>query len=289
MPFSSKTIEILNKPLDVHTRAGPGGSKFEYHKGEDVIRALNDAFGHRWSSRVVSHDIVEDQIVVLLELAVGAQDDAGVIVHQAFGGAHIARDRNKGLPVDLGNSHKSAFTNALKKAAEQFGVGLGADDEGSSQPSSSPKRGFTPTNNSPQNNGRGVSQYKAEANKAVSKTGSDSNGGRKPMQPLPKMESLSKMPERSPQPTPAPATPNTAAAPAKAPTPNQESNPFPLPTDGEPPVNTNQINVLERLSAMKGRSAEEMVKAALGEVDKTSFSDLTRDEAVQVIKFAHKV
>lgn len=133
-------IDLLKKPLNVYDRPGPGGKDYKYVKGEDVIERLNEAFTYDWSSEikeVINHD---GYIVVHVKLT------SQGISHEAFGGAGIAvftYGDNKGKPVDIANSYKSALTAAIKKAGEQFGIGLNLDDyidQGEQPDHSSPKK-----------------------------------------------------------------------------------------------------------------------------------------------------
>lgn len=124
--MDKQTISKLTKRIDVHMRPGRGGGKpFPYIKGKDVITRLNEAFMWEWSSEVKQTITTDSYIVVLVAVK------AGGVEHQAFGGASIHKftsGENAGQPIDVQNAYKSAFTNALKKAAEQFGIGLETSD-----------------------------------------------------------------------------------------------------------------------------------------------------------------
>lgn len=138
-------ISILQEPLPVHQRKGPGGT-YKYVKGEDVVKQLNKAFGHSWSSKALFYQEQHKQILVLVELSVVYNND--FIVHQAFGSSPIARhNKGDGDVVDIGNSYKSAFTTALKKAAEQLGVGKSDEEESESHQSTPPKNYPRPAQN----------------------------------------------------------------------------------------------------------------------------------------------
>jgi hypothetical protein len=109
-------------------------------KGIDVLKQLNKAFAHCWSSEVVSSEEVHGQILV--QASVSVFIDGDVVVHHGFASAAIARKNEK--VIDIGNAYKSAYTGAIKKAAEQFGIGLGASD-GSAGPSKpAPTRASSP-------------------------------------------------------------------------------------------------------------------------------------------------
>jgi hypothetical protein len=123
MAFSNETVELLTKGVPFYDRQGPKGVKFKYVKTEDVIQRLNEAFGHAWSSDVVKSETSGDFVVVLVRLT------ANGISKAAYGGAQAIRSRKDNSIMDLGNVYKSAFANALKGAAKQFGVGLYEEEE----------------------------------------------------------------------------------------------------------------------------------------------------------------
>ncbi len=135
MTFSDKTIAILNEPLTVYQRQASAGKSYPYVKGEDVIKQLNKAFGHAWSSKVLRQEEAHDQILVSVELSV--IHDGHVVSHHGYGSAAIARANTTNKVIDIGNCYKSAFTTALKKAAEAFGIGLGGDEAPAQKPAQS--------------------------------------------------------------------------------------------------------------------------------------------------------
>ena len=127
------TVErfLASRPLrvEVSTRAGPGGKKLSYMGGETVIKTLNDAFGYDgWSSEVRSttreesvkddkgrHHVAYVATVRVTHRRSGAfREDCGV-------GDSIDRC----LASASGNALKGAVTDALKRAARQFGEKLG--------------------------------------------------------------------------------------------------------------------------------------------------------------------
>jgi len=128
--MDSKIIEELAKPVAVAFKPGPGGMKYKYVKGDDVINRLNKAFEYEWSSQVMNTFKDETQIIAHVKLT------GGGVSKEGFGGAEIAvysSGPKQGKPVDISNAYKSAVTNGIKKAAEQFGIGLtpeSDDDDG---------------------------------------------------------------------------------------------------------------------------------------------------------------
>jgi len=110
--------EVLDRPFSqdlVKTRPGQGGRQLSYVEGHEFIRRLNEAFDGQWSLRIVSHEIVDQEIVVMVELS------ADGLVKMAFGGAPIQGE--------LADCFKTAATDALKKASTLFGLGLHLYDD----------------------------------------------------------------------------------------------------------------------------------------------------------------
>jgi len=128
--FEESTIEILTRPFDqdqIRTRKGLGTDKFYYLTIENVISRLNEAFGYGWSFEVREHKEVEEQILVLGRLSVRDKGNS-IIFRDAFGSAPVQRfgekSSNSGKRLDAGNDFKSAQSDAIKKAAASFGIGV---------------------------------------------------------------------------------------------------------------------------------------------------------------------
>jgi hypothetical protein len=111
--MDTKIIAKLIEPVEMYERSGPGGVRFQYLKGGSVIDRLNIVARLRLSVRVLS----------------SVDGTTTVVFKEAFGGSDIKRARVDKSIIDIGNAYKAAFTNALKKAALQFGVGLKSEDE----------------------------------------------------------------------------------------------------------------------------------------------------------------
>jgi hypothetical protein len=111
--------DILTRPFapeQIKQRQGQHGKMLNYIETRAVIARLNEGCD-AWAFEIVKHEIVEDEVIVVGKLV------ADGIIKMAFGGASITRDR-EGHIVDLGDTHKSAASDALKKAASLLGVGL---------------------------------------------------------------------------------------------------------------------------------------------------------------------
>lgn len=297
--LNETTRDILRKPLTSHQRRGPGGN-YSYHKGSDVIARLNDAFGHCWSSERVEVEVIEDQVLILVCLTVYIEGDA--VVHHGYGSADIARGRNDNKIVNIGNSYKSAFTNALKKAAEQFGIGLGEEESVRESVRTAP----TATSNyhQPQTQAQGFgpvpSPSSAPATTRFASAVAASNASSRPQMAKPEA-----MPTRSPGGTG--GLRGTAAAamlkvgPAPVAVPLDPSPPTPIPSAPptnpapmvKPEVRTDDLvssvqeHALQRLAGMKNLSEEQLVVGALPLAGKTRFAELLRSEASEVIKYAN--
>jgi len=109
-----------------------GGTRLTYIPVSEVITRLNRVFGvGGWSSQIVSckrDDLDPDYIVasVTLSARIAGEDDkftGGWISHDGIGGQKIKRTKSGDI-VDLGDEMKGAVSDALKKAAQQFGIGL---------------------------------------------------------------------------------------------------------------------------------------------------------------------
>lgn len=109
------TLDVLTRPFEasqVKQRKGPRGKLLDYLEAHSVIARLNEAFAGEWTFRVLSHEVSDEEVVVLGELS--AEGEA----KQQFG----SKTREESVP--LGDTMKAAASDALKKTATLFGVGL---------------------------------------------------------------------------------------------------------------------------------------------------------------------
>lgn len=272
--LSEEICKKLRKPLQKYTRRGRGG-EYSYCKGSDVVCRLNEAFNHSWSSEQIEVSTIDDQVLMLVSVTVYLDGDT--ISHQGYGSASL---KDKGMEV--GNAYKSAYTNALKKAAEQFGIGLGQEDE---------------------EDGTSLEKPPTPYRQAVV--------GSPPTSSLPSprapMESLKPLPPRSgssagnlsPRPastglleTAARIVNGNAHQEAILDTPTTtiyESPPTPTVDLDASPLTDTQVSALERLSKMRGKSVIEMITGGLPDSTKTEFKELLRKEAVQVIRYTNNL
>ena len=108
-------------PKEVEKQLDKGGATLTYIPVSEVIVRLNDVFGSLgWSYTLVKceRDVLDpDFLVAHVSMTVGD------ITRDGVGGQKIKRTR-AGDIVDLGDEYKGAVSDALKKAAQSFGVGL---------------------------------------------------------------------------------------------------------------------------------------------------------------------
>jgi len=118
-------LDALTRPFDpaqIRQREGRGGKMLDYLETHAVITRLNEAFSGAWSFEAVEYKTLEGEIVVRGRLT------AQGITKEQFGSSdvhrHKGQDGEKGAPVSIGDDLKAAASDALKKAATLFGVGL---------------------------------------------------------------------------------------------------------------------------------------------------------------------
>ena len=116
--MNRELLEQPFKPEQIKQRAGAFGQTLQYIEGHAVIQRMNEAFDGQWSFRIKSHDMLESEIIVLGELC------AGTSTKTQFGSSTITKSKSTGEVLSLADDFKAAATDALKKCATMFGVGL---------------------------------------------------------------------------------------------------------------------------------------------------------------------
>jgi hypothetical protein len=163
--------DILEKPFDqnqIKQREGNFGKMLDYIEGHAVIQRLNDAFDGEWSFTMTKYEIMQetDEVIVIGQL------NAGGIVKSQFGSSRITRARDTGEIISLCDDLKSAATDALKKAATLFGVGLHLYRNDPPQPGNrEPARqnnGFKHESNGNGGNGSGYNRNNGNGNGRLS-------------------------------------------------------------------------------------------------------------------------
>lgn len=108
-------------PKEVERQLDKGGTTLTYIPVSEVIVRLNEVYSVTgWSYEIIKceRDTLDpDFIVAHVRLSVGS------VVKDGVGGQQIKRKRDGGI-IDLGDEHKGAVSDALKKAAQSLGVGL---------------------------------------------------------------------------------------------------------------------------------------------------------------------
>jgi hypothetical protein len=112
--------EVLTRPFEtgqIKRRQGAHGKELSYVDVAAVITRLNEAFDHEWTFEVTSHEIQENEAIVVGRLT------AGGVTKMHFGGSSITLDRD-GRVVSIADDLKAAASDALKKCASLLGVAL---------------------------------------------------------------------------------------------------------------------------------------------------------------------
>jgi hypothetical protein len=112
--------DILTRPFEaaqIKRRQGHHGKEVAYVDVAAVITRLNEAFDHEWTFEVTSHEIQENEVIVVGRLT------ACGITKMHFGGSSITLDR-EGRVVSIADDLKAAASDAIKKCASLLGVAL---------------------------------------------------------------------------------------------------------------------------------------------------------------------
>jgi len=113
----------LYKPFEnIPTRRGRGGN-YPYIRWQDVADRMNKIFGTSWSSMVMSQDIINNNVIVRLRVSISDENGRELSYQEGFGGAPSNEN------AEAGNSHKAAYSKALKDACKKWGIGLFLDEE----------------------------------------------------------------------------------------------------------------------------------------------------------------
>jgi hypothetical protein len=115
--MNRQLLERPFEPAQIRQRKGRNGV-LDYVEGHSVIQRLNEALEGQWSFEIAHHEIREEEVLVLAKLT------AEGITKMNFGVSQVTRERESGALVSLGDDLKAAGTDALKKCATFFGVGL---------------------------------------------------------------------------------------------------------------------------------------------------------------------
>lgn len=112
-------------PSEVEKQLRKGGAVLTYIPISEVVNRMNRVIGiANWDTEVVSvgRD-PEDLDYVVAHVRITARFSEKTTVKAGFGGTKIKRTKS-GEILDLGDDYKGAVSDAIKKAAQQLGVGL---------------------------------------------------------------------------------------------------------------------------------------------------------------------
>lgn len=125
--MNDEKMKELYETFKLSERKGQGGMVFKYVPNEDVINRMNKVFKGNWSTQVKDKDVVDDQVVVEVEVAILDPEDGTRHIHAGFGSQQIMRYNsgpNQGKIIDIGNAYKGALAKAIVNACTRWGVGL---------------------------------------------------------------------------------------------------------------------------------------------------------------------
>jgi hypothetical protein len=323
MTIASEITEELYKPFDdIRSRRGRGGV-YDYISWKDVVDRMNQVFGYRWSSNVVSQEVIDGNVIVRINVCVKDTENDDIFCQDGYGGAPLREGE------EAATAHKSAYSKALKDACRKWGVGLRLEEEDSSnqQPSGYQGKEFgVPGGNVSQPSNFGYPPSVGNSAPVATDTGTSvpsapvSNATSAPTPSTPSAPTPS-------APTPSAPTPSTQSAPS-APTPSAPSAPqqnqevhtpgnqslptVPSPGASQQHVDTSdaekspsdpgtitsvQEMAIKNLSKLKGHAdgnVEEFVKSMIdsGECGVTKVCPLKQysyNDAVDIIKTAKKL
>ena len=118
MLIDRKLLEKQFTGKEIKTRKGNFGNMIDYVDIQLIIQRLNDAFDQLWSFKVIEHQILENEVIVLGELATLG------ISKQQFGTSSITKNAKTGASISIGDDLKAASSDSLKKCASLLGVAL---------------------------------------------------------------------------------------------------------------------------------------------------------------------
>jgi hypothetical protein len=288
MSLDSNAFAVLTRALPkdkIQTRPGKGGLEFSYITPDFVIDTLNEAFGGEWNTRIVSHDVFADNVAVVgLELSVPTTDGK-YVAKQQFGSCEITRG------LDVGSAFKGAASDALKKCATLLGLGLELyKDEEPAAPPPTPPQFRTPPAPAPRPSSPAPAAPRPPVGAPPARPVAPPAPPKPVAPPAPKLAGNpfsgagAANPAPLAKPTPPPARPVSVPAPAAP-----RANPFTSNAEASGP-NSTQLNAMTNLANRKGLTPSALIALA-AIVDGhgqpvSSFEELTREQAIQVIKAA---
>ncbi|MDP7236821.1 MAG: Rad52/Rad22 family DNA repair protein [Candidatus Latescibacteria bacterium] len=114
-------LELLKRPFStdqIKHRRTSIGLMVAYLETPTIITRLNEVFNGEWSFQIVDHKFLDNDVVVLGEIM------AGGVSKQQFGTCELQQDTEDGVVLSVGDALKAATSDALKKTATLYGIGL---------------------------------------------------------------------------------------------------------------------------------------------------------------------
>lgn len=150
--MDSLNVEELMRPFDgsqVRQRMGPGRKSLDYISGPDVIRRLLDATGNHFTWNV-------ERVQLVIQDTANGGSASLWIVHGTLTVDTLGSRSGVGThPADGVEAAKAAETDALKRAALKFGVGLHLYEDDASHAASGPQAHASPSPQPQSGNGNG--------------------------------------------------------------------------------------------------------------------------------------
>ncbi|MBV5347769.1 hypothetical protein JZU46_06110 [bacterium] len=114
--MEQETLDKLYEDFAVEIKPGKGA--FKYVRTRHILDRMNKAFKGNWGTHIVSHSIIDDEVLVLASVYIYNDEGHILAQQQGFGSA------KKFGGVELGNIYKSATSKAIKSAVRNWGVAL---------------------------------------------------------------------------------------------------------------------------------------------------------------------
>jgi len=113
--------QIIEREFDkslIKTRKGRSGISLSYVETQEYIKRLNTVFDYNWSFEIEEGKVESGFIIVRGRLT------AEGISKTQYGSSQITLSKDTGEVISIGDDYKSAASDALKKTASLFGIGL---------------------------------------------------------------------------------------------------------------------------------------------------------------------
>ena len=169
-----KVREVLDRPFPpelIKSRPGSFGQTLSYVEAHEYITRLNEAFGVAWTFEIMTHDVGDQEVIVLGKLTTLGH------VRMAFGGSQITRAKENGEPISIADDLKAASTDSFKKACSFLGLGLHLYQDGNgsvkSQSAQAPHNGNRNGNGTGGFNGNGNGRLTSRQLEAILAIGRD--------------------------------------------------------------------------------------------------------------------